>query len=68
MTWLGRPLYNFPSNLVMSDGSLVGMFGKAGLGKIGSLVNLVKSKIFHKSKYGRFFGPPIMCGGRELVL
>jgi hypothetical protein len=46
----------------------VGMFGKEGLGKIGSLVNLVKSKIFNKSKYGRFFGPPIMCGGRELVL
>jgi hypothetical protein len=58
MIWLVGSSPTFPSNLGMSEGSLVGIAGHVGSCKIGSLVILVKSGILREAKYG-IWG----CGG-----
>jgi hypothetical protein len=60
MTWLVGYSPDFPSNLGMSEGSLVGIFGHVGSCNIGSLVSLIKSGMLRDAKYG-------MGGGGGLV-
>ena len=49
-------LFNFPSNLGMSDGNLVGIGGQAGECLIGSLINLDKSDKFKVARNRIFEG------------
>jgi hypothetical protein len=56
--WLVGSSPNFPSNLGMSEGSLVGMVGHVGSCDIGSLVRLVRSGMLREAKY-EIWG----CGG-----
>ena len=53
---------NFPSNLGMSEGSLVGILGHVGSCNIGSFMSLLKSGMLRDVKYG------MAGGGGELVL
>ena len=62
MIWLAGSSPDFPSNLGMSKGSLVGIAGHVGLCNIGSLVSLVRSRILREDKYG------IWGGGGGLIL
>jgi hypothetical protein len=59
MIWLVESSPTFPSNLGMSEGSLVGMVGHVGSCNIRSLVSLVRSDILREAKYV-IWG----CGGR----
>jgi hypothetical protein len=52
MIWLAVSSPTFPSNLGMSEGSLVGIAGHVGLCNIGSLVSLVRSNMLREDKYG----------------
>jgi hypothetical protein len=61
MTWLVGSSSAFPSNLGMSEGSLVGIAGHVGSCNIGSFVSLLKSSMLREAKYG------IWSGGRGLV-
>ncbi len=61
MTWLARSYPAFPSNLGMSEGSLVGIAGHVGSCNIGSFVSLIRSGMLREAKYG------IWSGGGGLV-
>jgi hypothetical protein len=61
MIWLVGSSPAFPSNLGMSEGSLVGIVGHVGSCNIGSLVSLVRSGMLREAKYG------IWGGGGGLV-
>jgi hypothetical protein len=52
MTWLAGSSPAFPSNLGMSEGSLVGIAGQVGACNIGSLVSLLRSGMLREAKYG----------------
>ena len=52
MTWLAGSSPTFPSNLGMSEGSLVGIAGHVGSCNIGSLVSLFRSSMLREAKYG----------------
>jgi hypothetical protein len=52
MIWLVGSPPDFPSNLGMSEGSLVCIAGHVGLCNIGSLVSLVRSSMLREAKYG----------------
>jgi hypothetical protein len=52
MTWLAGSSPAFPSNLGMSEGSLVGIAGHVGVCNIGSLVSLLRSGMLREAKYG----------------
>jgi hypothetical protein len=58
MTWLAGSSPAFPSNLGMSEGSLVGIAGYVGSCNIGSLVSLLRSGMLREAKYG-------ICRGGE---
>ena len=51
MIWLSRSSPIFPSNLGMSEGSLVGIAGHVGSCNIGSLMSFVRSGMLRESKY-----------------
>jgi hypothetical protein len=61
MTWLAGSSPAFPSNLGMSEGSLVGIADHVGSCNIGSFVIFLRSGMLRESKYG------ICSGGRGLV-
>jgi hypothetical protein len=61
MTWLARSSLAFPSNLGMSEGSLVGITGHVGSWNIGSFVSFLRSGMLREAKYR------ICSGGRGLV-
>jgi hypothetical protein len=50
MTWLAGSSPSFPSNIVISEGSFVGIFGQVGSCNMGSFVSLVKSGMLSESK------------------
>ena len=52
MAWLAGSSPTFPSNLGMSEGSLVGIAGHVVSCDIGSLVSLVRSGMLREAKYG----------------
>jgi hypothetical protein len=53
---------SFPSNLGMFGVNLVGMLGQVASCNMGSFVNLVKSRMFRDSKYGKLgVGPTMVC-------
>jgi hypothetical protein len=52
MTWLAGLSPAFPSNLGMSEGSLVGIAGHVGACNIGSLVSFLRSGMLREAKYG----------------
>jgi hypothetical protein len=56
MTWLAGSSPNFPSNLGMSEGILVGILGHVGSCNIGSFVSLLKSGMLREAKYGMWGG------------
>ena len=56
MMWLVGSSPVFPSNLGMSEGSLVGIAGHVGSCNIGSLVSLLKSGMLREAKYGMWSG------------
>jgi hypothetical protein len=56
MTWVLGSSFDFPSNLGMSEGNLVGMGGQADECLIESLINLDKSCKFKVAKNGIFGG------------
>jgi hypothetical protein len=62
MIWLAGSSPSFPSNLGMSEGSLVAIVGHVGLCNMGSLVSLVRSGMLREAKYN------IWGGGIGLVL
>ena len=49
-TWLTGSSPTFPSNLGMSEGSLVGIVGHVGSCNIGSLMILVRSGMLREAK------------------
>jgi hypothetical protein len=51
MIWLDGSSPTFPSNLGMSEGSLLGIAGHVVLCNIGSLVSLVRSNMLREDKY-----------------
>jgi hypothetical protein len=61
MTWLAGSSPTFPSNLGMSEGSLVSIAGHVGSCNIGSFMSLLRSGVLREAKYG------ICSGGRGLV-
>jgi hypothetical protein len=61
MTWLARSSPAFPSNLGISEGSLVGIAGHVGSCNIGSFVSLLRFGMLREAKYG------IWSGGGGLV-
>jgi hypothetical protein len=61
MTWLAVYSPAFPSNLGMSEGSLVGIAGHVGSCNIGSFVSFLGSDMLREEKYG------IWSGGGGLV-
>jgi hypothetical protein len=65
MTWLAGSSIDFPSNLGIFDGILVGIASQVGLCKIGSLVSFVKYSRFKKSKYGSCCGISMVCDGSK---
>jgi hypothetical protein len=52
MTWLAESSHTFPSNLGMSEGSLVGIAGHVGSCNIGSLVSFLRSDMLREVEYG----------------
>ena len=52
MTWLTGSSPAFPSNLGMSEGSLVGIAGHVGSCNIGSFVSFLRSGMLREAKYG----------------
>jgi hypothetical protein len=52
MTWLAGSSPAFPSNLGMSEGSLVSIVGHVGSCNIGSLVSLLRYGMLREAKYG----------------
>ena len=56
MTWLVGLYPSFPSNLGMSEGSLVGIAGHVGSCNIGSLVSLLRSGMLREAEYGIYSG------------
>jgi hypothetical protein len=52
ITWLAGSSPDFPSNLGISEGSLVGILGHVGSCKMGSFMSLVKSGMLRDAKYG----------------
>jgi hypothetical protein len=62
MTWLAGSSPTFPSNLGMSEGSLVGIAGHVGSCNIGSFVSLLRYSMLREAKHG------IWGGGGGLVL
>jgi hypothetical protein len=52
MIWLVGLSPTFPSNLGMSEGSLVGIVDHVGSCNIRSLVSLVRSGMLREAKYG----------------
>jgi hypothetical protein len=58
MTWLAGSFPAFPSNLGMSEGSLVGIAGHVGSCNIGSFVSFLRSGMLREEKYG-------ICSGSE---
>jgi len=56
MTWLVGYSPAFPSNLGMSEGSLVGIAGHVGSCNIGSFVRLIRSGVLREAKYGMWSG------------
>jgi hypothetical protein len=56
MIWLAGYSPTFPSNLGMSEGSLVGIAGHVGSCNIGSFVSLLKSGMLREAKYGMWSG------------
>jgi hypothetical protein len=52
MIWLVGSSPSFPSNLGMSEGTLVDIAGHVGLCNMGSLVILVRSDMLREAKYG----------------
>ena len=56
MTWLAGSSPIFPSNLGMSEGSLVGIAGHVGSCNIGSLVSLLKLGMLRGGKYDMWSG------------
>jgi hypothetical protein len=51
MIWLERYYPSFPSNLGMSEGSLVGIVGHVGSCNIGSFMSLLRSDMLREAKY-----------------
>jgi len=72
MIWLARSSPVFPSNLGISKGNFVGIFGQARSCNIGSCVSLVRSWILSESKKGMIGVGPAMLWEevvpQELVL
>jgi hypothetical protein len=62
MTWLAGSSPAFPSNLGISEGSLVGIAGHVGSCNIGSFVSLLRYGMLREAKYG------IYSGGGGLIL
>jgi hypothetical protein len=62
MTWLAGSSPDFPSNLGLFEGSLVGILGHVGSCNIGLFVSLLKLGMLRDAKYG------IGGGGGVLVL
>ena len=56
MIWFWGSSPALPSNLGMSEGSLVGMWGHAGLCRMGSLVSLARSGRLRLAIYGKLDG------------
>jgi hypothetical protein len=56
MTWLVRSSPDFPSNLGIFEGSLVGILGHVGSCNIGSFMSLLKSNMLREEKYGMWSG------------
>ena len=56
MTLLARSSPAFPSNLGMSEGSLVGIAGHVGSCNIGSFVSFLRSGMLREAKYGIWSG------------
>ena len=56
MTWLAGSSPAFPSNLGMSEGSLVGIAGHVGSCNIGSFVSLLRSDMLREAKHGMWSG------------
>jgi hypothetical protein len=52
MIWLAGYSPAFPSNLGMSDDSLVGIVGHVGSCNIGSFMSLLKYGMLREAKYG----------------
>ena len=52
MTWLAGSSPNFPSNLGMSEGSLVGILGHVGSCNIGSFMSLLNLGMLRDAIYG----------------
>ena len=67
MIWFWGHYPSFPSNLGMSEGSLVGMGGQKVWWQMGSFVNLDKSGKLRHAMKGRF-GPRLMCDGPVMVM
>ena len=61
MTWLVGSSPAFPSNLGISEGSLVGIAGHVGSCNIESFVSFLRSGMLRETKYG------ICSGGGGLV-
>jgi hypothetical protein len=61
MTWLEGSSPAFPSNLGISEGSLVAIAGHVGSCNIGSFVSFLRSGMLREAKYG------ICSGGEGLV-
>jgi hypothetical protein len=72
MIWLVGSSPVFPSNLGMSEGNFVGIFGQVGSCNMGSFISLVRSGILSESKKGMIGVGPAMLWEevvpRELVL
>jgi hypothetical protein len=62
MTWLAGSSPALPSNLGISEGSLVGIAGHVESCNIGSFVSFLRSSMLREAKYG------IWSGGEGLVL
>jgi hypothetical protein len=67
MTWLAGSSPALPSNLGMSEGSLVGIAGHVGLCNIGSLVSLVISGMLREAKYGICSGGGRISSGHSVL-
>jgi hypothetical protein len=52
MTWLAGSSPAFPSNLGISEGSLVGIASHVGSCNIGSFVSFLRYSMLRESKYG----------------
>lgn len=61
MMWLVGSSATCPSNLGISEGSLVGMVGQVGSWAIGSLINLLRSGKLSPTMYGKRGGGGGAC-------